>query len=209
VERDTPLPHCERLIFVCNASGPPELRSPESPTFEWTQAADGRGHPTSGIIKALIGLRRAKRRFLSCERCNELADLTIEMFETQAADDTVSGEAVICQPGRCSKCSAEGADAAYLQSHGPATDDSHVLEYYDPLTEQTEIVLVEAATLEQAQERIVRCEHCTDDAEITFDYVLDAITGCDPTVTQYVLYTPAKCPHCLHDVNEKTLVIPD
>ena len=35
----------------------------------------------------------------------------------------------------------------------------------------------------------------------------DAVTGCDPAVTEYVMSQPAKCPGCHRDVTEKTLVI--
>ena len=50
--------------------------------------------------------------------------------------------------------------------------------------------------------------HLTPDAEITLDYILDEITGCDPQFTEYILSRPANCPACFHEVTEKTLVIP-
>jgi hypothetical protein len=43
-------------------------------------------------------------------------------------------------------------------------------------------------------------------AEIPFDYILDELTGSDPTVTDYILEAPAKCPNCGRQIREKTLV---
>jgi hypothetical protein len=44
------------------------------------------------------------------------------------------------------------------------------------------------------------------DAEIPFDNLLDQVTGSDPSVTDYLLEEPAKCPRCRHDILEKTLI---
>ena len=45
-------------------------------------------------------------------------------------------------------------------------------------------------------------------AESPFDVILDRITGSDPSATDYVLESPAKCPNCHRDVLEKTLIEP-
>jgi hypothetical protein len=44
--------------------------------------------------------------------------------------------------------------------------------------------------------------------QIPFDNILDRITGVDPSVTDYVLEQPAKCPNCRREILEKTLVEP-
>jgi hypothetical protein len=64
-----------------------------------------------------------------------------------------------------------------------------------------------AATLRRAERLIESCEGC-DDAELPFDNILDRVTGSDPSVTDYVLEAPAKCPYCKREVFEKTLVEP-
>ena len=38
--------------------------------------------------------------------------------------------------------------------------------------------------------------------------ILDSVTGSDPSVTDYILKAPAKCPNCRRDILEKTLVEP-
>ena len=69
-----------------------------------------------------------------------------------------------------------------------------------------EVVLVDEDTLVKTQRYVSACEHCAENANITFDYLLDEITGCDPA-THYLMCRPASCPCCSGDVTEKTLVV--
>jgi hypothetical protein len=70
-------------------------------------------------------------------------------------------------------------------------------------------VLVEQATVRAAEKLIESCEHCNpESAEIPFDNVLDRVTGSDPSVTDYVLESAAKCPNCRREILEETLVEP-
>lgn len=41
---------------------------------------------------------------------------------------------------------------------------------------------------------IESCEQCNADAEIPFDWILDRVTCSDPSLTNYILEMPAKCP---------------
>jgi hypothetical protein len=59
-----------------------------------------------------------------------------------------------------------------------------------------------------AERLIESCEGCDADAEIPFDTILDRVTGSDPSVTDYVLEEPAKCPYCKREILEKTLIEP-
>ena len=82
-------------------------------------------------------------------------------------------------------------------------------DFFDPTPEQQNVVLIDPATLRKAEQMVESCEHCNPEgAEIPFDSILDRITGSDPSVTDYVLEQPAKCPSCGRDVLEKTLVDP-
>ena len=63
--------------------------------------------------------------------------------------------------------------------------------------EKRRCVSVDERTLQEAQNQIASCEVCTpDDADILFDDLLDALTGCDPQGTDYVLSVPTRCPRC-------------
>ena len=82
-------------------------------------------------------------------------------------------------------------------------------DFFDPTLEQQNVLLVSSSTLREAEKLIESCEHCNPEgAEIPFDNILDRITGSDPSVTDYVLESPAKCPQCRRDVLEKTLIEP-
>jgi hypothetical protein len=64
-------------------------------------------------------------------------------------------------------------------------------------------------TIRRAQEAISSCEACNKDAELPFDWILDEITGCSGSSTDYFLTEPARCPRCGCSVIEKTLVEAD
>ncbi len=68
------------------------------------------------------------------------------------------------------------------------------------------LIAVSKATLLKAQERILGCEECSVEAEIPFDWVLDDVTGYDGAEVDYLLSEVARCPRCLVEVMEKTLV---
>ena len=69
------------------------------------------------------------------------------------------------------------------------------------------IVLVNESELSEAQAFVVACEFCSTIAELPFDYLLDAITGCDPRVTEYLMCHRVECPCCFSELSEKTRVV--
>jgi len=80
-------------------------------------------------------------------------------------------------------------------------------DLFDP--EDQRIVLVDAATLREAERLIQSCERChPEGANILFEAILNHITDSDPRVTDHILETAARCPNCREDVLEKTLVEP-
>ena len=82
-------------------------------------------------------------------------------------------------------------------------------DFFDPTPEDQVVVLIDSATMRKAEQLIESCEHCNrEGAEIPFANILDRITGSDPSVTDYVLEIPAKCPNCRSAILEKTLVVP-
>jgi hypothetical protein len=80
------------------------------------------------------------------------------------------------------------------------------LSFSDPSPKQQNVVLINAATLQEAQRMITGCEACSETAEIPFVVVLDQLTDSDPTATDYVLQMPGRCLQCGAQIYEKTLV---
>jgi hypothetical protein len=83
------------------------------------------------------------------------------------------------------------------------------MNWPDLKPEQQNIIVIGAATLWEAEELLESCEHCNaTGAEIPFDWILDRVTGCDSTITDYILESPGKCSNCRRPIVEKTLVKP-
>jgi len=72
--------------------------------------------------------------------------------------------------------------------------------------EEIEVVLVNEAIVERAEEWIAGCQLCCENTPHVLDYLLDALMGCDPTVTEYIMYRPARCPFCTSSITEKMLI---
>jgi hypothetical protein len=51
-------------------------------------------------------------------------------------------------------------------------------DFFDPTPDEQNIVLVDAATAQEAIKFVKSCEHCDPaEAEIPFDHLLDRVTG--------------------------------
>ena len=74
---------------------------------------------------------------------------------------------------------------------------------------EIDVAFVDEPLVFGAEEYVSSCQHCNEAAIIPFDYVLDALTGCEPHLTEYLMYRVAQCPSCAAQINEKTLVAVD
>jgi hypothetical protein len=82
-------------------------------------------------------------------------------------------------------------------------------DFFDPSPEEQVVVFVGRSTIRKAERLIEGCEYCNPErAETPFDHILDRITGSDSGVADYLLEDPARCPFCLEQIAEKTLVEP-
>jgi hypothetical protein len=69
------------------------------------------------------------------------------------------------------------------------------------------IILIDEVMLTKAESFISGCQHCAWTSEITFDHLLDAVTGSDPMATEYVIRGAPRCPSCKREVTEDTFVL--
>ena len=154
--------------------------------------------------------RKAAGQLSSCERCNELAlrsfgRLLDEVLERRPG----LTDYVLAEPVTCPNCAGPIFETTSVDYDLPSDAGFETgSENQDWPPEEMHIVLVEDAQLLEAQAFVIACERCASNAEISFEYLLDAVTGCDPSVTEYVMSHRAKCPQCLREITEKTLVIP-
>jgi len=71
---------------------------------------------------------------------------------------------------------------------------------------EVDIAFVDEPMVFGAEEWVSACQACDEKAQIPFDYLLDALTGCDPRLTEYLMSRIAQCPRCGGEINEKTLI---
>lgn len=74
------------------------------------------------------------------------------------------------------------------------------------MDEERERVLftVSGEVLAAARKKILGCEHCSDDAQIPFNVLLDQLMLFSGAHTDYILTEPMHCPWCGKDITEET-----
>jgi hypothetical protein len=160
-------------------------------------------HKTLGTELVAVGqvsMLKALKDVSGCAVCDKDSSTPFESVLTDVLG--IGGmEMFLCCPAECPSCASSIVETTLVRIEAPPV-------YFEPNLEETDVVFVDEPTLLEAQSFIAGCEHCEPDrAEIGFDQVLDSITGCDPTVTEYVICRPARCSQCNHNVMEKTLVL--
>jgi len=151
-----------------------------------------------------LSLSRIVQEIAGCEVCSESASEPFAWLVEKAMGRVDTAQFVSSARVVCPVCSTPLTKATLVQSQDDVEENT---KYFEPCWEETTIVLIDEPMLSAAEACFTGCEHCSDDAEITLDYVLDHVTGCDPTVTEYVLCRPAICRSCHRGVTEKTFVV--
>jgi hypothetical protein len=59
-------------------------------------------------------------------------------------------------------------------------------DFFDPTPEQQNVILVDGATLREA-EKLIAASPAIPKARLSYDNIRDRVTGSNPTVTDYVL----------------------
>jgi len=100
----------------------------------------------------------------------------------------------------------------YLLRYDEETDEGTLQSGFDGdellARPSIELVAIDPATAEKAEQLIEPCEHChPDDAEIPFDRILADVMG-KRGAYEFMLSELARCPTCKHIITEKTLIDP-
>jgi hypothetical protein len=153
-------------------------------------------------------LFKAQDRVVGCEECDPSASCPFGAVLDQVThrQDSLT-DYILCEPAKCGRCGASVIESTLVVLKPVDTDDPPLL-YFDVPIEETNVVLVHEDLLTEAEEWIACCENCHEQCEHSFDQILDALTECDPTKTEYLICRAAKCPQCHNSVTEKTLVCP-
>jgi hypothetical protein len=153
---------------------------------------------------------KAQDRLISCEKCDQFAVTPFKRLLDESTPEAGSTEAALSEPVKCPSCLhiVDEDTLVAFRSDVESAEDSPVAEYFDPPLEEMTVHLVGENLRAAAQSMISGCDQCCDCPEITFDCILDELTGCDPKSTEYILCRPARCPRCRRDVTERTIVLP-
>ena len=145
---------------------------------------------------------KAQNRVTACAACSNSASQPFEDVICEVLGGGDGTAFMLTVPTECPRCASP-----LFEETKVSTEDYNKSLHVS--IEDTDVVFVNRETLAEAEDFIAACEACEPArAEIGFDQVLDALTGCDPTVTEYVICHAARCPQCRCEVMEKTLVVP-
>jgi hypothetical protein len=115
-----------------------------------------------------------------------------------------SNRCVTCDPKHylCVACQIDHAEAIRRRLSLAVA----LFHLFDLPLEATQILSVSSTTQQKAEAMILGCEKCTKGVDVSFEDLIDRVTGLDPAVTQYILGEPSRCPRCLGNITETTLV---
>jgi hypothetical protein len=81
-----------------------------------------------------------------------------------------------------------------------------MIERVPKYVEEIDIIFIDEEVVIQLEQWLRACERCAGNAPFAADYLLDALTGCEPAITEYLMLRPARCPCCSCEITEKTRV---
>jgi DNA-binding NarL/FixJ family response regulator len=90
--------------------------------------------------------------------------------------------------------------------HNMAIYDSPFFPGADQPPEDQNVVLIDEDTLRKAERMVLACEGCNSEADVPFSEIIDRLKGSDPSVTDYILQKPGRCPRCFRIITERTFV---
>ena len=150
----------------------------------------------------------AQEQVIGCEACDPAATRHFSAILDQVTDrDAGTADYILAEPAECGKCGSPVMESTLVSVAD--TEFSPACAYTDTLLEGANLFLIDEPLLREAEEWIGSCEQCSERAEYSFDQLLDSLTGCDPTQTEYLMLREAQCPRCQSHINEKTLISPD
>jgi hypothetical protein len=166
------------------------------------------------MVVGEASVRKVQSRIAACQNCSS------SVFRTFAAllAETLGETAPISQfclgvPAHCPSCSAQIHENTWVRSDGEEGFAGFTADTLPGPEERRStphnVVLVDEATLMAARAFVTGCRSCAPHATMTFEYLLDAVTDGDPTITEYVMGRPVACPRCGAQISEKTLVVAD
>ena len=155
---------------------------------------------TDIVTVGQISLTRAYELVTACSACSQSAYRSFESVLNQLLGGDQAIQYLLTDPMECPRCGSTLLE-------GTRVSTCQIDVELEAQAQSKVVAFVDEKTLAEAETFISGCEYCEPGrADVPFDQVLDALTGYDPIVTEYVTCHPTQCPQCNHDVMGRTLI---
>lgn len=164
---------------------------------------------TELVVVGSKSLFQAQDRVSACQNCSPGVSRPFRsvLIEVLGVSHPMS-EFVMADPAVCPNCDSPIFEDTLVRCEGEPRRQIAVSYPATPfLDDDTNVVLVNESLLAEAAAWISGCQCCTKGAEMTFDYILDAIMDSEDPNTEYVMCRPVHCPRCQGEVTEKTCIV--
>jgi len=164
---------------------------------------------TELVVVGSKSLCQAQDRVSACQNCSSGVSRLFRsvLIDVLGVDHPMS-EFVMADPALCPNCDSPIFENTLVRCKGEPRSKTAIAYPATPFLEaDTNVVLINESFLAEAANWITGCQCCTKGAEMTFDYILDAIMDSEDPNTEYVMCRPVQCPRCQGEVTEKTRIV--
>ena len=163
---------------------------------------------TEVVVVGTVSLIEALNRVTACQNCSPAVSRPFQSVLTEVLGVShPMSEFVMADSAVCPNCDSPVLENTLVRCEGEPGRQTAVAYPASPSMDDTDVILVDEAVLAEAACWITGCQRCTKGAEMTFDYVLDAVVDSEDPNTEYVMCRPVHCPRCQREVTEKTFIV--
>ena len=160
------------------------------------------------VVVGTTSLIEALNRVTGCQNCSTGVSRPFQSVLTEVLGVShPMSEFMMADSAVCPNCDNSILENTLVRCEGEPGKSPVIAYPTSPSLDETDVILVDEGLLAEAACWISGCQRCTKGAEMTFDYILDAVTDSDDPSTEYVMCRPVHCPRCKREVTEKTLVV--
>ncbi len=156
-------------------------------------------------------LTEAQDRVAACQNCSSSASRPFRSVLHEVLGFVhPAAEFVVAEPVACPNCGNSLVENTLVRCEGELEMDSQTTAAMYPAAfslDETNVVLINDLQLGEAASWITGCQKCTSGAQMTFEYILDAVTESEDPASEYVIRHPVACPRCHSSITEKTLIV--
>jgi hypothetical protein len=163
---------------------------------------------TELVVVGTMSLIEALNRVTACQSCSPAVTRPFQSVLTEILGvNHPMSEFVMADSAVCPNCDSPIVENTLVRCEGEPSRQAAATYPASDYMDDTDVILVDETILSEAAHWISGCQGCTKGAEMTFDYVLDAVMNSEDPTTEYVMCHPIHCPRCEREVTEKTFIV--